>query len=377
MNQACKILIVALCLWLFGAAALGPVDCYAQSNKRKIKENRQERDKLYGKIRSLNQQQGALADQVATVEDLMDGKESEIRAMKKQLAQAEENHKELEEQRDELASLCERQQSTLAERVRAIYMDGDFGYAELLFGASSLSDAIDRLYFIQTICKHDSELISESQVNQTLVVTKIADIATAIEAIKDIKTQLQAQFNQLGELKGQKLEIMDAIENDKDLYMRHIQELESENKRIADLVRASSRSASGYKGKAWTSKFKKPCSGEITSGFGYRKHPIFGVRKMHTGVDIASETGTPVKAAGDGKIIKTGRERGYGNMIIIDHGKGRTTLYGHLSSINCDAGQIVKAGDFIGKVGSTGFSTGPHLHFEVRINGDPVNPLNE
>lgn len=371
-----RIAVLCAALFLLGlGAAHGP--SYAQSEKKRIQKNRDERDKLYEKIRSLNEQQGAIADQVAGVELQMESKEAEIRTMKRQLAEAQEKHTELEIERQKLEGLCTTQQSALAGRARTIYIDGEFGYAGVLLDAKSLGDLIDRLYFIQVICRHDEELITTYKSNQALVATKLDEIAAAIQSIGEIKSHLQIQRDQLLTLLGQKRDIMDAIDNDKNLYMKHIAELEAENKRIAELTRARQRSASGYKGKAWTSKFLKPCSGEITSGFGYRVHPIFGVRKMHTGVDIANQTGTPVKAAGDGKVIETARERGYGNMVLIDHGKGRTTLYGHLSSIDCKSGDLVQAGDVIGKVGSTGFATGPHLHFEVRINGDPVDPLGQ
>ena len=129
-----------------------------------------------------------------------------------------------------------------------------------------------------------------------------------------------------------------------------------------------------------TGAFLRPCAGRITSYFGYRKHPIFNRTIYHSGVDIGAPMGTPIKAANSGKVIYTGWYGGYGNVVIIDHGKmqGRptSTLYAHQSSIAVSKGQNVSKGQVIGYVGSTGYSTGPHLHFEVRINGKPVNPLN-
>jgi murein DD-endopeptidase MepM/ murein hydrolase activator NlpD len=111
------------------------------------------------------------------------------------------------------------------------------------------------------------------------------------------------------------------------------------------------------------------------SPFGYRIHPIFHTRRKHTGVDIGAPEGTPVHPGGKGKVVMTGWMGGYGNAIVVDHGGGRSTLYGHLSKITCAVGDEVDTSDVIGKVGSTGFSTGYHLHFEVRIDGTPVDPL--
>ena len=118
-----------------------------------------------------------------------------------------------------------------------------------------------------------------------------------------------------------------------------------------------------------------PVAGRITSPFGYRFHPILHTMKLHTGVDIAAPIGTPVFAVGAGMVVWAGRRGGYGNAVIIDHGGGKATLYGHMSAVLVRSGQTVAGRQQIGRVGSTGISTGPHCHFEVRINGVPVNPL--
>ena len=118
-----------------------------------------------------------------------------------------------------------------------------------------------------------------------------------------------------------------------------------------------------------------PVAGSIRSGFGWRIHPIFGVRRFHSGVDLAAPHGTLIKAGDGGQVIQAGYSGGYGYSITLYHGGGFATRYAHLSSIRCAVGQFVERGQVIGLVGSTGWSTGPHLHFEVRINGGPQNPL--
>jgi murein DD-endopeptidase MepM/ murein hydrolase activator NlpD len=118
-----------------------------------------------------------------------------------------------------------------------------------------------------------------------------------------------------------------------------------------------------------------PVPGEITSGFGSRRHPIFGTLRMHTGVDFSASTGTPVRAAADGVVVVAGERGGYGNTVTLDHGNALATLYAHLSRIAVGDGATVTRGSVVGYAGSTGYSTGPHLHFEVRINGNPVDPM--
>ena len=118
-----------------------------------------------------------------------------------------------------------------------------------------------------------------------------------------------------------------------------------------------------------------PVRGFITSGFGWRINPITGGKEFHEGVDIATQLGNPIKSPANGIVTYTGWESGYGNTIIIDHGYGITTLYGHLSRIDVKTGEMIKRGQVIGNIGDTGFSTGPHLHYQVMINGIPVNPM--
>src|SRR5262249_55013914 len=119
-----------------------------------------------------------------------------------------------------------------------------------------------------------------------------------------------------------------------------------------------------------------PLHAPITSPFGVRRHPIFGFMRMHTGVDLAGPNHSAIKAADTGNVLYTGYYGGYGKVVILSHGKGMSTLYAHMSSVAVSTGQNVQKGDIVGYEGTTGFSTGPHLHFEVRVNGKPNNPLN-
>jgi murein DD-endopeptidase MepM/ murein hydrolase activator NlpD len=146
-------------------------------------------------------------------------------------------------------------------------------------------------------------------------------------------------------------------------------------RRAAEGLTRSAVSRKARSAVSLASVFVWPTRGRVTSGFGFRRHPVFGTEEMHTGIDIGAPLGTPVVSARAGRVVTAGWEGGYGKLVVVDHGDGLTTAYSHLSQIAVQVGQILEPGDVIGQVGNTGFSTGPHLLFEIRIHGRPLNPL--
>jgi murein DD-endopeptidase MepM/ murein hydrolase activator NlpD len=163
------------------------------------------------------------------------------------------------------------------------------------------------------------------------------------------------------------------IRSQRERFEAELKELEQTSQEVQDFLAPSSGTTSGEV--LGTGQFLRPVPGAIISGFGPRVHPILGTTRIHTGVDMAASYGEPIKAADTGNVVMAGWNGGYGNCVIIDHGAGFATLYAHQSEMAVSVGQSVTRGEVIGYVGSTGFSTGPHLHFEVRVNGTPVDPV--
>ena len=164
----------------------------------------------------------------------------------------------------------------------------------------------------------------------------------------------------------------------RDEFEAQARDLQAQSEAVAESLGRSSSSSSSSSSASSSSngRLSEPLSKyTITSEFGYRVHPIYGTTLLHSGVDLAIASGTPIKAAAAGKVVSAGWLGGYGNATIIDHGGGLATLYGHQSAILVSVGQSVSKGQVIGRVGCTGSCTGPHLHFEVRINGEPVDPM--
>lgn len=264
----------------------------------------------------------------------------------------------------------------LRGRLRAIYKHGRTGYVDILLGAGDIGEFITRWHFITGIVRSDGRLISayaadfeEARALHMALVAeqqRLATISARTEARqRDMVAQEQAKRAMLARLQKERV-----------AYERMVQELEEDSRQLEVLIQRV-QSAGGRPTVAIARRlagFTWPARGVFTSSFGMRRHPIFRIRRMHTGQDIAAPYGTPVQAAAEGQVIYTGWFGGYGKIIVIDHGQGISTLYAHLSSILTRDGARVRRAQTIGRVGSTGYSTGPHVHFEVRVNGRPIDP---
>lgn len=265
------------------------------------------------------------------------------------------------------------------KRLRDIYINGQINYLDVLLGARDFSDFSTRMFLLQKIVKGD--------INMMEAIKKITDELNARQAVLDAdmrdlkatKANLDAKRSRVQSLRDQRAAVFNAADAEarqsRDEYAREL--AASEN--VAAMLRTLEETGSlptSNNGGGGTGRFVWPCSGEITSYYGWRTHPIFGTRKYHSGMDIAVDYGTPIRAADSGTVICAGWLGGYGYCVMIDHGGGLVSLYGHNQSLNCSEGQFVGKGAVIAYAGSTGYSTGPHCHFEVRLHGEVTEPLN-
>ncbi|MBR4945172.1 MAG: peptidoglycan DD-metalloendopeptidase family protein [Peptococcaceae bacterium] len=262
-------------------------------------------------------------------------------------------------------------------RLKEMYQYGEVNFLEVLLQSSSLSDFLTRFEYLKYIANNDKKLLDEvTAMKSTLEDQKksLDSMKVSLEANK--KTQLEKSAELAAATQAQQ-QLVNQINSDLNAQFEILEDLEAESKAIASQIKAiqaknSSNNTSAPGAYVWPC----PSSRLITSEYGYRIHPIQGTKKMHTGIDIGAKSGTDIVAAAGGTVIMAQYYGGYGNCVIVDHGGGVSTLYAHMSKIGVSNGQKVSAGQSIGKVGSTGNSTGPHLHFEVRINGNTQNPRN-
>jgi murein DD-endopeptidase MepM/ murein hydrolase activator NlpD len=282
----------------------------------------------------------------------------------------------------------EREQGLLDERIAVTYKQGDLYYLDLVLGSHNIGDLIARTELVRRVIQSNQNLA------ENLLRTKAAYEKAQVQLDRTLDSvqikraeaeQAEASLRVMRERRRDRVSAQKTVFADKSTLLSqtkaNIRKLtaiaqaeERESSRIAAELAAASQGGGHYNG---VMSWPVPGHFDVTSPFGYRMHPIFHTRKLHTGIDIGAGSGSAIVAAGTGDVIYAGYRGGYGNTVMIDHGDGVVTLYAHQQSggISVSDGQHVNKGDRIGTVGSTGFSTGPHLHFEVRVNGTPTDPM--
>jgi len=314
----------------------------------------------------LNVAQRRLEDALARKADVTRQLEATQKELHKTKAELEKTQRKLAEHED-----------ALGERLRAINRKGPGTYLAVILNSTDFTDLANRSYLCRKVVTADIELLKRIQREKENLDAKRAELESKEVRRRQLVAQIRAEEQRIRQAKAQKQETLKKVMSDRKKLEQALAEMEAESKALEAEIRRLTSVGSRYRYSGrWTGKLGNPCPGAVlTSRFGMRFHPILHVRKMHTGVDLAAPYGTKILAAADGKVIFTGWRRGYGKTVIIDHGGGLTTLYGHCASYLTAPGRIVKRGQPIARMDSTGLSTGNHLHFEKRINGRPVNPL--
>ena len=261
--------------------------------------------------------------------------------------------------------------------IRQVFKNQRTGMFDLTFSAQDLNSLLDVVYFEKIVLKKDYARMVAIKVKSERIAKMKKDIqARKVELAQSIKS-INSQKVYIKNAIAQNQSMINKYKTDRATYERAERELARQSASIQSMINRNRGSSTV---KITSTGFMKPIGGRITSPFGWRTHPIFNSRTFHSGVDIAGPNMGSIRASNSGKVIYAGWYGGYGKVVILDHGSvnGRpiTTLYAHMSSIRARQGQFVQKGEVVGYEGSTGYSTGPHCHFEVRVNGKPNNPLN-
>ncbi len=330
-------------------------------SRRQLRDVRRREHRVLGELEDIDRTKETAERRLAELSAVLTQSRTNARATATRLAVTE---RRLDEHR-----------ARLRGRLRDVYKYGRTGYAEVLFGAGDFGEFVTRWHFVTAIVHADGRLIADYEGDVEEHRALQATLQREQAQLEAITTQTQARRRDIVEQAQAKRVMLYRLQHERAAYEQMVRELEENSRDLEVLIRRTqTRPLPSPLVARRLGSLIWPARGVFTSGFGFRRHPIFGIRRMHTGVDIGAARGAPVQAAADGRVIYAGWFGGYGKIVILDHGGGLSTLYAHLSQILTEEGRTVRQGQVIGRVGSTGYSTGPHVHFEVRVDGRPIDP---
>lgn len=331
-----------------------------KQNEREIKDKEESLEELKTSLAEINTQLQETTLVLEGYEEKLSLKEEEIRITQERLEQAL-----IEE---------EKYRNQAIERIKVMYEYGDSAYIDILIESKNINDFFTRLEYLNQILKYDNEMFEKLAQIQLEIETAKEKLVSEAEKLEHLKAETKLHKGSLEALVAKQSGLMNKIENDRDLLKKQLEDWKKAEEEIDKLIRQKIQESNlKYDG----GKFRWPVDGNyyISSYFGSRVHPIFGYTEIHSGLDIPASYGTDIAAAANGVVISSRWSDSYGNVIIVDHGSGYATLYAHASKRLVNEGDTVVRGQVIAKVGSTGWSTGNHLHFGVQLNGKWVDPL--
>lgn len=375
-------------------------------NLQQEKEKKQEAvDAKAGELDALSTEQNKLLDQLEAVDLEIVGVQDSLQQLRGQIAEIEDNVNKTQEEIDTLQTRVDKNTKKFKERLNVMYKNGTVTSIEILLSSKGINDFLSRARTMKSLADYDRNLIetlisdmkeleaktnelkgqkaslevakeneqtklNELEVQQAEKQSLIAQVGQKIDLTNEELTTLASASSELqGRIDARKAEISELAAREESIRQERLQ-AQQQAQQAAEEKAPATPAPSGSDGYLWPAT-----SYTITSYFGTRTHPIYGVTRYHSGLDIGAGYGTPVYASKAGTVVDASYCGGYGYLVEIDHGDGTMTRYAHLSSFNCSIGQSVSQGEVVAYVGSTGASTGPHLHFEILINGAQVDPL--
>lgn len=346
---------------------------------------------------------GNVYEKLRVIQENLNAAKAAYESISAQMVETDKKIADTQQELEKAQAHLQKREVVLSRRIRDIYMNGQLNYLDVIIGAKDFNDFATRVELLRRVVNSDLELITSIREERDKINEAKKVLEEERSRLATLQTEAAAKQAEIEQHKAEQHAVLRKAETDKATAEEAYAELEASSNQIAQMLRdreaarqaaaaaaaaavaSSSSSDSGSSGGGGGDEYSYqpvsgsgqmiwPVNGVITSPFGYRSHPIFGRQILHSGIDIGVDEGTPVHAADGGVVVEAGWISGYGYCVIIDHGNGTSSLYGHNSSLAVSSGQAVSQGQVIAYAGSTGNSTGPHVHFEVRVGGEPVDP---
>lgn len=344
-------------------------------------ESQARQEELEAELAVVEAEQSSASQTVSVLTAQLTAINSELSIIESQIQVYDEEIAVQEEERLELVALEEEQYELFCQRVRSMEEDGNVSYWSCIFGAEDFADLLDRITIVNDILDYDQAVMDQLEATREAIESVMADLETA----KLAQEEKQGEYEVLQLAQQDKIVEAQAVVDEISVSVEAVNDLiDEENAVWAELNNEiATKQAQMEAERTENNVTIDPGSGylwplpgfyTLTSKYGPRIHPITGEYKNHSGTDISATGGTPILAARGGQVITATYHWSYGNYVVVDHGNGDSTLYAHMNTITVSEGDIVMQGDQLGTVGTTGSSTGNHLHFEVRVNGDRVDP---
>lgn len=365
---------VWLLLWAFCQCIAMP--SLAEDLEAELSNVQSQMDEAQHRKELAEEQIGSVSELLRQIQSELDTALNELHAVEVQQSQVNAQIQQTEVELAAAQKRLDERERILNKRLRDVYMHGKLNYLEVILGAKNFTDFANRLEFLKRIVSADLNLITEIRAERELILQKKQQLEVQRQQLAKLQAEAEAKKTVVENKKQDQLIVLARLQDEKALAEASYAELQATSQDIEARIRArQQQGASAGQVVHGSGVFIWPTSGPITSPFGYRIHPIFGTQIYHSGIDIGVDTGTPIMAADSGVVVEADWLGGYGYAVVIDHGNGLSTLYGHNSELAVSPGQSVQQGQVIAYAGSTGYSTGPHCHFEVRVNGSPVDPM--
>lgn len=365
--------------------------------KSRLSELKSARAEANAAVKQLSGQAEKYSEKIAALDYQIESTRAELNATNQLIETLTKDIEEKEDELEETIQTLDEKQELFATRIRVMYENGETSYMEVLLNSESFGDMLSNMEIVSQIMDYDKQVVQEYKELKSSIETQKASLESDrkdkknyAESLEDTKKEIESQKKEYKTLKAKvdkdialKKAEAERMLKEQDSINAEIEEISRREAEAAKAAREAAKnrgSSSSYSGggKAYSGSLTWPCPSysRISSPYGYRTHPISGTRKLHKGLDIAASKGNPVVAAAPGTVVKSYFSSSYGNYVAISHGGGMMTAYAHMTRRMVSVGDTVSAGQQIGTVGSTGNSTGPHLHFEVYVGGSTTNPMN-